>query len=146
MDNPFAARTPADFWRRYNRPAQQFFDEDVFQPLGGLRAPVRATLGTFAVSAVLHEYLFDIAVGRVQGYQMVFFVLQGLAVAATRRVKPRGWRAVAWGAGTLAFNLATSALFFASVNEILLFYTRRWNEQPSVLVTRTWSGITSGGV
>ena len=90
MDNPFAARTPADFWKRYNRPAQQFFYEDVFKPLGGLRSPVRATLGTFAVSAVLHEYLFDIAVGRVQGYQMAFFLTQGLAVAATRRVKPRG--------------------------------------------------------
>src|SRR5437763_507971 len=29
MDNPFAARTPADFWRRYNRPVHQFFDENV---------------------------------------------------------------------------------------------------------------------
>ena len=37
--------------------------EDVFKPLGGLRSPVRATLGTFAVSAVLHEFIFWIAVG-----------------------------------------------------------------------------------
>ena len=125
MDNPFAARTPADFWRRYNRPAQQFFYEDVFKPLGGLRSPVRATLGTFAVSAVLHEYIFWIAVGRVQGYQTAFFLLQGLVVAATRKVRPRGWRAVAWGTGTLAFNLASSVLFFASLDEVLPFYTRR---------------------
>ena len=37
MDNPFASTTPADFWRRYNRPAQQFFLEDVFKLLGGMR-------------------------------------------------------------------------------------------------------------
>jgi hypothetical protein len=55
MDNPFVARTPADFWRRYNRPMQQFFWEDIFKPVGGLRAPVRATLWVFAVSAVIHE-------------------------------------------------------------------------------------------
>ena len=125
MDNPFAARTPADFWMRYNRPAGQFFHEDVFKPLGGLRSPVRATLGTFAVSAVLHEYIFWIAVGRVQGYQTAFFLLQGLVVAATRKVRPRGWRAVAWGTGTLAFNLASSVLFFASLDEVLPFYSRR---------------------
>jgi hypothetical protein len=35
MDHPFLARTPADFWRRYNRCMQQFFVEDVFLPGGG---------------------------------------------------------------------------------------------------------------
>ena len=119
------ARIPADFWRRYNRAAGQFFHEDVFKPLGGLRSPVRATLGTFAVSAVLHEYIFWIAVGRVQGFQTAFFLLQGLVVAATLKVKPRGWRAVAWGTGTLGSNLASSVLFFASMDEVLPFYTRR---------------------
>ncbi len=128
MDNPFAARTPADFWTRYNRPAQQFFYEDVFKPLGGLRAPIRSTVGTFAVSGVFHEYLFDITVGRLQGYQMAFFMIQGLAVAATLRVRPRGWRALPWVAATFVFNLATSTLFFASVNEVLPFYSRQWSE------------------
>jgi hypothetical protein len=90
MANPFAARSPADFWRRHNRPAQQFFYEDVFKPLGGLRWPIRATLVTFAVSGVLHEYLFSIAIGRVQGYQTAFFLIQGAAVAATRGIRPRG--------------------------------------------------------
>ena len=125
MDNPFAARTPADFWRRYNRPAQQFLHEDLFRPLGGLHSPIRATLATFAISALIHEYVFDIAVGRVQGYQTAFFLVQGLAVAATRGVKPRGWRAVPWIAGTWGFTLASSVLFFASVNEVVPFYSGR---------------------
>jgi MBOAT, membrane-bound O-acyltransferase family len=124
MDNPFIARTPADFWRRYNRPMQQFFWEDVFKPVGGLRAPVRATLLVFAVSAVLHEYIFGIAIGRIQGYQTAFFLLQGAATVATARVKARGWRAVPWTAGTLGFNLVSSVLFFASMNGIVPFYSR----------------------
>jgi hypothetical protein len=124
MDNPFVARTPADFWRRYNRPMHQFFWEDVFKPVGGLRAPTRATLLVFAASAVMHEYIFGIAVGRVQGYQTAFFLLQGAAVAATGRVRARGWRAVPWTAGTLGFNLVSSVLFFASMNGLVPFYSR----------------------
>jgi hypothetical protein len=124
MHNPFAARTPADFWLRYNRPAQQFFYEDVFKFLGGRRAFLRATLATFAVSAIIHEYVFDIAVMRFQGYQTAFFLIQGMAVAATIRVRPKGWSALAWVAVTFAFNLVTGVLFFASINELVPFYSR----------------------
>ena len=125
MDNPFASTTPADFWKRYNRPARQFFLEDVFKPLGGRRHPIRGTLATFAVSGLIHEFLFDITVMRIQGYQMAFFLIQGVAVALTLKVRPKGWvRIFAIGA-TLAFNLATGALFFASIDEVLPFYERR---------------------
>jgi hypothetical protein len=124
MDDPFFARTPADFWKRYNRPAQQFFYEDVFKPAGGLRFPIRATLVTFVVSALIHEYVFGIVIGRVQGYQTAFFLLQGVATAATVGVRVKGWRVVPWTAGTFAFNLASSVLFFASLNAVAPFYSR----------------------
>jgi hypothetical protein len=124
MDAPYLARTPADFWRRYNRPAQQFLYENVFKPAGGLRWPILATLVTFAVSALVHEYVFGIVIGTVQGYQTAFFMLQGCAVAATVRVRPAGWRAAPWMTGTLAFNLASSVLFFASMNGVVPFYSR----------------------
>jgi hypothetical protein len=125
MENPFASVTPADFWKRYNRAAQQFFHEDVFRPLGGRRRPILGTLATFAVSGLIHEYLFDITVMRIQGYQMAFFLIQGVAVALTLRVRPRGWGRVVGIALTLAFNLATGVLFFASIDEVLPFYERR---------------------
>ena len=124
MANPVAARTPADFWRRYNRNMHQFFLKDVLVSAGGLRHPARATLVVFGLSALIHEYLFSIAIGRVQGYQTAFFLLQGFAVAATARVKARGWTAVPWAAATLAFNLVSSVLFFASVNGLVPFYSR----------------------
>ena len=125
MDNPFASTTPADFWRRYNRPAQQFFLEDVFKPLGGLRRPIAGTLATFAFSGLFHEYLFAVTIERIQGYQMAFFLVQGLAVALTAKVDPKGWWRVVAIAATLAFNLATGTLFFASIDEVVPFYQRR---------------------
>ena len=125
MDNPIAARTPADFWRRYNRNMQQFFWQDIFRPSGGLRAPVRTTLLVFATSAVMHEFIFSVAIGRVQGYQTAFFLLQGLAVASTARVKVHGYASVAWRLGTLSFMLVSSMLFFASIHEVVPFYARK---------------------
>ena len=138
MHNPFAARTPADFWRRYNRPVHEFLEEDLFKPAAGPRAArrppsdgkrarrpaavVRATVLTFVVSALIHEYVFAVPIGRVQGYQIAFFLLQGLAVAATARVKPRGWRVAPWVAATFGFNLATGVLFFASLNRVVPIY------------------------
>lgn len=124
IQNPFAARTPAEFWQRYNRNMQQFFWQNIFKPVGGLRAPIRTTLLVFAISAVAHEFIFSIAIGRVQGYQTAFFLLHGIAVAVTARVKVTRLATIPWIAGTLAFNLATSMLFFASIHEILPFYSR----------------------
>lgn len=124
--NFFVARTPAEFWRRYNRPAEQFFYYDVFRAVDGPRLPWLGALVTFAVSGLVHEYVFDLPAGRVQGYQFIFFMIQGLAVIATARLRPRGWRAVACNLATIAFLLATGALFFASMNECIPFYVRRF--------------------
>lgn len=125
MDHPFAARTPADFWRKYNRNMQQFFWEDIFKPLGGHRTPVRTTLLVFGLSALIHELIFYAAIGRVQGYQTVFFALHGVAAAMTLRVRTKnGWAAIAWISATLAFNLTSSVLFFASIHQVTPFYAR----------------------
>lgn len=125
FDRPYAAVTPADFWRRYNRVVGQALAESVFAPLGGRRAPVRATLLTFLVSALLHEWIFGVATLQVDGRQTAFFLLHGLGVAATLRVRPRrpGPRALGWTL-TLAFNLVTSILFFSSVDRLVPFWTR----------------------
>lgn len=120
---PVDARTPAEFWRRYNRVVNEFLYADVFGPLDGRHHPVRGTLAAFAVSGLIHEYLFSLAVGRVQGLQLAFFLLQGLAVALTFRVRPSRRWTPAWIAGTLTFNLLTSVLFFLSVNEIVPIYS-----------------------
>jgi hypothetical protein len=76
----------------------------------------------FALSALLHEFIFLAAIGEVQGYQTAFFLIQGLAVASTAHVRVRGWHVFPWTVGTLAFNLLSSVLFFASIDQVALFY------------------------
>jgi hypothetical protein len=122
---PAGASTPAEFWRRWNRPAQQFLETYAFRPAGGSHHPVRATLFTFAISAALHEYVFGIAAGRLQGWQALFFMIQGAATAASIRLRPKGWRLALGQFLTVTFNLATSVLFFQSVNSVLRFYSSR---------------------
>jgi hypothetical protein len=125
MKTPVAAATPAEFWRRWNRPAQQFLQEHVFRPVGGFRRPMVATFATFVVSAAVHEYLFDIAVGRLQGWQTAFFLMQGAVTALTLRLRPIGWQRALGTLLTLSFNLATAVLFFQSVNAVFDFYAQR---------------------
>jgi hypothetical protein len=132
MIHPYLSRTPAEFWRRYNLPAQQFFYERVFKPSGGRRHPIRGTLLTFTVSALIHEVLFAVVLLRVEGYQSAFFLLQGLVVAATLGIKPRGaWAAVALLA-TMAFMYTSGVLFFASFDSVLDVY-----DNPLPWVTRS---------
>jgi hypothetical protein len=78
----------------------------------------------FLLSAVLHEYVFGIATGRLQGFQTAFFLIQGLAVASTARMRPRGWKIVPWALGTGIFMLLSSTLFFASMQGVVPFYSR----------------------
>jgi D-alanyl-lipoteichoic acid acyltransferase DltB (MBOAT superfamily) len=125
MNNPALGSTPAMFWRRWNQPARQFFYHYVFLPSGGVRTPVRATLVTFFVSGLVHEYVFGIAANWIQGWQLVFFMLQGCAAAATLRVQPQKHAVPAWIAGTVLFNLVTSVFFFKSVDVLFPFYSSR---------------------
>ena len=71
------------------------------------------------------KYVFGIATGRVQGCQLLFFVLQGIAVTVTLRFRPRGWLQPFSILATIAFNLVTSVLFFQSVQALFPFYSPR---------------------
>lgn len=122
--NPVAAATPADFWRRYNCEAGRFLRADVFFPLGGRRRPVVMTAITFLINGLLHEYLALILVGRITGYQILFFTLHGAAAAATLRLRPRGPARLIGIAATVLFLYFTSILFFATVDLFLPLYSR----------------------
>lgn len=119
---PFLARTPAEFWRRYNRVIQQFFFEDVFRRVGGLRSPVRGTLVTFVVSGLIHEYLLAIAIGRVEGYMIVFFLIQGLGVAASARLRPAGGALLPAAVATWTFLILSFIPFFVGLDAVVGFY------------------------
>lgn len=134
MRQPYLARTPAEFWRRYNRPVNQFLELDVFRRSGARSSPFLATMAAFAVSALVHEYLFAVSIGHVEPFQTAFFMVQGLGVAVTSRWKPNGpWARLGIGL-TWIYNLTTSLLFFASMGGVVPFYSpgRPWWLRPRI--------------
>lgn len=134
--NPLAARSPADFWgNRWNSWVNAMLYRYVFLPAGGRRHPARGTLAAFAVSGiVLHEITFDLAAQSFCGAMMIYFGIQGLAVAATSRL--RFWRrlvvkapALAW-ALTAAFMLASGTFFVHAMDHVVDFHEE----------VRVWTG------
>jgi hypothetical protein len=126
FDRIWTAPTPAAFWRRFDTPFHSFCREHMFLRWGGRRHPRLATLAIFAFSAVGHEALFSIAIGRVEGYQLAFFMLNGLVVAATLGWRPgAGVQRVLSTVATIVFMLASGTLFFASVQSVMPFFAER---------------------
>jgi hypothetical protein len=80
---------------------------------------------TFAISALLHEGLFDLMAGRVMGWQLLFFMIHGVAVVATAKVRPKGFARVLWTAGTFAFAVTTTALFGFTMSAVVPLYVPR---------------------
>ncbi len=121
------AYSPADFWRRWNRPMSRWLLENIYNPLGGRRSPLLAALAAFAVSGLLHEYLYAVTFRRVTGYITAFFLLHGLATVLTRRFKPTGWLALPAILFTFAFNTASTLLLLIPIDDRIPLYV---NEVP----------------
>jgi len=125
LRDPVLAYSPADFWQRWNTPINHLFFALVFRRWGR-RSPYGALFGVFLLSAVMHEYNTGIASLHVRGYQVLFFLLHGVAAGLTWRWRPRGAAKGVGRALTLTFGLATSAIFFASAvpvfDDLVTFY------------------------
>jgi D-alanyl-lipoteichoic acid acyltransferase DltB (MBOAT superfamily) len=127
--NIYLSRTIAEFWQRYNYRVHDWLFRNIFQPTGGRRAPVRATLLAFAFSGVFHEAAFAVATSRVTGYQFAFFTIQGPAALASHRLERLARRGGIAGRViahlvTILFLAVTSVLFFHGVSKVF----------PSILV------------
>jgi len=131
--HPIVARSPADFWRRYNRPTGQFFYENVFKPLGGLRHPLRGIFLVFFINGLVHEYIVWIGTGVNNGYMMLFFMVQAVGVALTFRARPKGWKAVVSWALTVLFILGSTVFFLVSFDGALPIYSHGHPLPPSLI-------------
>ena len=122
IDRPFASRSIAEFWRRYNRWIGAALHENVFKSAGGKRHPIRGTFAAFTVSALIHEYLFGLASMGPVGAQAAFFLLQGCGVALTLRYRPHGRAAIAGMILTWSFLILSSVLFFSVAQSVVPLY------------------------
>ncbi len=121
--SPILARTPAEFWgRRWNTWVSYMLHRYVFVPAGGRRHPIRGTLSAFAVSGLYHEAGALMFVGRVTGGLTLYFLLQGVVVAATSR--SQRFRRLAHripfasGAITLTALLASGVVCFLAIDGV----------------------------
>jgi hypothetical protein len=119
IDRAFLARTPAEFWRRYNQRVHDWLQHNVFVP-SGVHAPVLGISAAFLVSAALHEVAFGIATSRFDGYQAAFFLLQAPAVILSGHLLRLG--SLLSRAATIAWMAATSTLFFHGIDRVFPFY------------------------
>jgi D-alanyl-lipoteichoic acid acyltransferase DltB (MBOAT superfamily) len=83
FDHPYLARSPADFWRRWNISLSSWFRDYVYIPLGGSRGGTwrwaRNVLITFLLSGLWH--------GASWNY-VLWGLYHGLLLVATRAIRP----------------------------------------------------------
>jgi hypothetical protein len=120
------ARTPAEFWFRFNQRVRQWLYVNVFVPCGGRRYPRAGIMAVFLVSAIFHEFFFALATSRLDGYQFAFFMLQAPAVILSPRLgrlaaRSLGARFAARGL-TLLWFAAISPLFFHGIDRVFPFF------------------------
>ena len=133
-----SAHSPAALWRSWHQSISHWLLRDVVEPLRRLSpaCPLRnalCTLTAFVVSGLMHEYMVSLPLHRFTGYMMLFFLTQGLAVIATRRIALQGrWR-ILGAVLTYAFTIFCAVWLFAPVNEVLPFYA---NPIPAFLQLR----------
>ena len=124
---PIFARSVLDFWSRYDVWIYRWLKRHVFEPIGRRRRrPALGILAVFAVSGLLHEFLFIVAVPEMIGRQFAFFGLHGLGAlggawlgrqyrSIVGRRAPRALAIVA----TLGFVLLTAPIFIRCMDRII---------------------------
>lgn len=84
---PLASRSVAEFWsERWNRPFVTMDRLFVTRPLAPRTGMAFAAIAAFAVSGVLHEVAISYAAGGGWGLPFLYFVVQGVAYTAERRL------------------------------------------------------------
>ena len=127
IDRAYASRSAAEFWCRFNTRVHRWMIRNVYEPVGGRRSAARGVLAVCFASAVFHELFFGIATSRLDGYQFVFFMVQGPAILLSRplyRWMRRGGAGRVWVARaiTVGWFFVTSALFFHGVDRVFPFF------------------------
>ena len=121
FDHPYLARTPADFWRRWNISLSTWFRDYVYIPLGGSRATggrwVRNVLVTFLLSGLWHGASWNYVLwGLYHGVLLV--VTRAHQILRAPRPSPRGPRS---SLRALRTSLQTAGMFVLTLVGWLLF-------------------------
>jgi hypothetical protein len=105
MQRPLTSRSLSELWgRRWNLGFRSLSHAWVFHPLQTRFGPTVGTLGAFLASGLLHDAVISLPARAGYGLPAVYFLVQGLGVAAERSVAGqrfglgRGVRGRLWAA------------------------------------------------
>ncbi len=143
FDHPYLARTPSDFWRRWNISLSTWFRDYVYIPLGGSRATgwlwVRNVLVTFLLSGLWH--------GASWNY-VLWGLYHGLLLVITRAhqiLRPASACAAAVdGGGPDRRNVRAHAVWMAAVSRDRP--CRHRSRHPSGALAQHAAGSSGGAV
>lgn len=110
-----ASTSLGEFWgRRYNLVVSTLLRERIYQPLRSLAGWSKgsANMASFAASALLHAHLAHTTFRAAPLQTAAMFLLQGVGIAAERRLGIRRLGAVLGWAWTASYIAATGPLFF----------------------------------
>jgi hypothetical protein len=132
FDAPYKSKSLGEFWSiRWNLPASQVLRRYCFDPLKR-RGATLALFVTFAVSALGHAGLADVALGRVAAVSCaIFFLLQPLLIDVERGLAIRHWKPAVRQIWTLAVLAVTSPLV---VEPILRIVDKVWGGRQNILL------------
>jgi len=110
---PIGARSVGEFWgERWNIVVSAWLRTFVFMPVARRNHCVLGIMLAFLASGVLHGWLILFAIGLWAALsQVLFFVIQGVAILAENRLRIHEWPVAVTRAWTLLILLATSPLF-----------------------------------
>ena len=111
--HPAASRTVQEFWgRRWNLTVSAWLAETFFRPLARRGRPLLGVFLAFFVSAMLHAYICEAAMGfGMAAMMLAYFGLQGAIVGIELALGVARWRALPARAWTLAWMAGISPVF-----------------------------------
>lgn len=139
FSTPFIARTPSEFWSRWNITLSRWFGDYVYIPLGGSRGALWITLRnlliTMALSGLWHGAGWTFLIwGLIHGvYLVAYHVLKHIAPKAAASVATGGAQGLGW------------AMTFA-ITTIAWVYFRAEDVRAANAIVGNMFGINSGSV
>lgn len=76
FETPLYALSPGEFWRRWNKPMQEWLMDNVFNQVMGRKRLYTGIILTFAASGLFHEYTISLASDTINGFMLAYFLLQ----------------------------------------------------------------------
>jgi Membrane bound O-acyl transferase family len=119
--HPAASRSVQEFWgRRWNLTVSSWLGETFFRPLARRGRPVAGVLLAFLVSAVVHAYIWDVALGLgIAALMLAYFAIQGVIVGIELALGVAHWSPLPARLWTLAWMIGVSPMFTEPVLRVL---------------------------